>query len=385
MKKFGSVGSYVLVALLTALATVFAVKQTGYSGSQKLNQLLSLIDERFIEDVDTAELEDAAAEAMIKATGDQWSYYIPASEYPAHVERSENAYVGVGITIVVSEDPAGLEIVGISDGGGAQEAGLQLHDVLIEIDGQSCAEMSVSDAGDLVRGEEGTTMDFTVSRDGEQMKFTVTRKRMETPVATYEMLSSGYGLITIENFESRATTETVSAIETLMEQGAKGLIFDLRFNPGGYKKELVQILDYLLPEGILFRSEFYDGTVEVDRSDANCVDIPMAVLVNQDSYSAAEFFAAALQEYGVAQVVGQQTSGKGYFQSTFRLQDGSAAAISVGKYYTPNGVSLAGVGVTPDIPVEVDDKTYGAIYFGILEPEEDEQLQAAVAALEEGA
>lgn len=228
-------------------------------------------------------------------------------------------------------------------------------------------------------------MDFTVSRDGEQMKFTVTRKRMETPVATYEMLSSGYGLITIENFESRATTETVSAIETLMEQGAKGLIFDLRFNPGGYKKELVQILDYLLPEGILFRSEFYDGTVEVDHSDANCVDIPMAVLVNQDSYSAAEFFAAALQEYGVAQVVGQQTSGKGYFQSTFRLQDGSAAAISVGKYYTPNGVSLAGVGVTPDIPVEVDDKTYGAIYFGILEPEEDEQLQAAVAALEEGA
>lgn len=286
---------------------------------------------------------------------------------------------------MVSEDPAGLEIVGISDGGGAQEAGLQLHDVLIEIDGQSCAEMSVSDAGDLVRGEEGTTMDFTVSRDGEQMKFTVTRKRMETPVATYEMLSSGYGLITIENFESRATTETVSAIETLMEQGAKGLIFDLRFNPGGYKKELVQILDYLLPEGILFRSEFYDGTVEVDHSDANCVDIPMAVLVNQDSYSAAEFFAAALQEYGVAQVVGQQTSGKGYFQSTFRLQDGSAAAISVGKYYTPNGVSLAGVGVTPDIPVEVDDKTYGAIYFGILEPEEDEQLQAAVAALEEGA
>ena len=121
MKKFGSVGSYVLVALLAALATVFAVKQTGYSGSQKLNQLLSLIDERFIEDVDTAELEDAAAEAMIKATGDQWSYYIPASEYPAHVERSENAYVGVGITIVVSEDPAGLEIVGISDGGGRRK------------------------------------------------------------------------------------------------------------------------------------------------------------------------------------------------------------------------------------------------------------------------
>ncbi len=165
---------------------------------------------------------------------------------------------------------------------------------------------------------------------------------------------SGYGLVTIENFEARASEETLEAIDARMEQGAKGLIFDVRFNPGGYTTELVKILDYLLPEGPLFRRESYDGQTSVDYSDAQCVDLPMAVLANKSSYSAAEFFAAALQEYDAAVVVGEQTTGKGYYQNTFRLVDGSAVAISTGKYFTPKGESLAGVGVMPDVPVKLD-------------------------------
>ena len=141
------------------------------------------------------------------------------------------------------------------------------------------------------------------------------------------------------------------------------------------------LLDYLLPEGPLFRSEDYKGTVLVDESDGKCLEIPMAVLVNGGSYSAAEFFAAALSEYEWAVVVGTQTSGKGYFQVTYRLVDGSAVGLSIGKYTTPNGVSLQDVGTVPNVVTEVDEQTEYQIYAGILPPEEDPQIQAAVKAI----
>ena len=193
------------------------------------------------------------------------------------------------------------------------------------------------------------------------------------------MLEGKIGLVQIVNFDSRCAAETIAVIESLVDQGAEKLIFDVRNNPGGYKSELVKTLDYLLPEGLLFRSEYYDGTRLDDNSDEKCLDMPMAVLVNGDSYSAAEFFAAALRDYDWATVVGNQTCGKGYFQNTFELLDGSAIALSVGKYYTPGGVSLAEVGgLTPDRIVEVDEKTDAAIYAGTLDPMEDPQILAAI-------
>ena len=159
------------------------------------------------------------------------------------------------------------------------------------------------------------------------------------------------------------------------------LIIDVRNNPGGYAHELVDVLDYLLPEGPLFRTVDYAGKEEVENSDASCVPVPMAVLINGESYSAAEFLAAAMSEYGAAVTVGEQTCGKGYFQMTYQLPDGSAVGLSVGKYFTPNGVSLAGVGITPDVMVPVDEEIFAAIYADALEPEDDPQIQAAVEAL----
>ena len=155
----------------------------------------------------------------------------------------------------------------------------------------------------------------------------------------------------------------------------------MRNNPGGYKSELCKILDYLLPEGPLFRSEYYDGSTQVDSSDADCLEIPMAVLVNSESISAAEFFAAALAEYEAATVVGQQTIGKGYFQNAYELSDGSAVGLSIGKYTTPNGVSLTGVGITPDVVVEVDEALFRQIYYGQIAWNEDPQILAAVEVL----
>ena len=176
---------------------------------------------------------------------------------------------------------------------------------------------------------------------------------------------------------------TRAAVEDLMAQGAKSIIFDVRFNPGGLKSELIELLDYLLPEGEIFHTVNYAGQEEISQSDADCVDIPMAGRVNIDSYSAAEFFAAALQEYDAATVVGVQTYGKGRFQSALQLSDGSAVNLSIGEYYTPAGKSLAGVGITPDIIVELDEADLEALYYGKLEIADDEQLQAAIQAMAE--
>ena len=377
-EKILRIGSYVLVAALAAAVTLALV---GGEGPSKLDELEALIQERFIGEADMEAIEDAAADAMIAATGDRWSYYIPASEYAAYQEQMANSYVGVGITIQVTEDDSGFLVTEVTSGGPAEEAGMMVEDLLIMVEDVDVRGMSTSEVRELVRGEEGTSVKLTVMRKGEHKVLSVERRQVQTPVATYEMLENNVGLVTIENFDSRCAEETIAAIETLLSNGAEKLIFDVRNNPGGYASELVKVLDYLLPEGDLFRTVRYDGKENVDTSDADCLEIPMAVLVNDGSYSAAEFFAAALSEYEAAIVVGEPTVGKGYFQTTYQLSDGSAVSLSIGKYFTPKGVSLAEEGVTPDVVVTVDEETDLAIYYGTLTPEEDPQIQAALKAL----
>ena len=378
-KKLMILLSYVLVATLAAAtATALTVRNMEYT---KLEQLQDLIEERYIEEADATALEDAAAEAMIAATGDRWSYYISAEEYASYVERMENAYVGIGITIIVREDGSGMEVMEVNGDGPAMEAGIQVGDVIIGVEGQSVLGFTSTEVRNLVRGKEGTPVEITLLRGEEEITLSVMRRQVKTVVATGTMLEDGVGLVTIVNFDDRCAEESIAAIESLLEQGAEKIIFDVRNNGGGYAHELVALLDYLLPKGDLFRMEYYTGEQEVDTSDAACLDIPMAVLVNGDSYSAAEFFAVALQEYEAAVVVGTPTSGKGYFQTTIHLLDGSAVSLSVGRYFTPNGVSLEGVGITPDVEAPVDQETELAIYYGQLEPLEDPQIQAALEAL----
>ena len=381
MKNVQKFLSYVLVAVLASVITMSLCGGQPKAEYSKLDELGELIETYFIGEADRAEMEDAAAAAMVDSLGDRWSYYMTAQDYLAYQEQMKNAYVGIGITITLTEDDSGFEVTKVNEGGPAEEAGMLAGDVIVGIEGQSTAGMSTADARDLVRGQEGTQVALTVLRGAETLELTVTRKTVQTPVAEARMLGDGIGLVAIYNFDDRCAQETIAAIEDLLEQGAQALIFDVRNNPGGYKKELVKVLDYLLPEGPLFRSENYKGNVSVDESDADCLDIPMAVLVNGDSYSAAEFFAAALDEYDAAIVVGEQTCGKGYFQSSFELNDSSAVGLSIGKYTTPNGVSLAGVGITPEVYVEVDEETAFLIYAGTLDPAEDPQIQAAVEAL----
>ena len=380
-KNLMRVLSYVLVALVAASTTCLCFLYAQKQDSGKLQEVQSLLDHYFIGEADQKIIEDAAASAMVGALDDRWSYYMTAEQYLSYQDTMSNSYVGVGITVKARVDQQGIDIIDVTAGGPAAEAGLLAGDVLVAVDGSSTLGMELNAVSALIRGEEGTQVKLTVLRGGEQKDFTLTRKKFETPVATYEMLEGKIGLITIDNFDARCAKETIAAIETLRAQGATALIFDVRNNPGGYKHELVELLDYLLPEGPLFRTEDYRGREEVDHSDGDHLDMPMAVLVNLNSYSAAEFFAAALDEYDAAIVVGEKTFGKGYFQSTFQLSDGSAVNLSIGKYYTPKGNSLAGVGLMPEVEEIVDEATAAAIAAGTLDPMEDPQIIAAINAL----
>ena len=379
--------SYILAASIGAAVAVMLFLQPGNvrtdPGFSKLEALQALIEERFIGEADATAMGDGAAVGMIESLGDRWSYYISAAEYESYMEQMKNAYVGVGITVTLREDGTGADIIQVVKGGPAEAAGLLPGDVIVAVDGVYFDTSDMQDLTLRIKGVEGTTVDITILRDGAENVFTVERRTIEVTVAEGEMLEEGIGLVTIYNFDARCAKESIEAIESLLASGAKSIIFDVRNNPGGYKNEMVELLDYLLPAGILFRSEYYTGETAEDRSDAKHLDIPMMVLVNSESYSAAEFFAAALREYDAAWVVGEQTCGKGYFQQTYDLSDGSAVSLSVGKYYTPKGVSLADVGITPDVEVAVDDETFMDIYYGYLEPAEDPQIQAAAELLRE--
>ena len=379
--KILKVLSYILVAALASTVSYYCMAGELAKQNTKLNQLAQLIEERFIEDVNMKQAEDAAAAAMVDALGDKWSYYLTADEYVAHMEQMNNAYVGIGVTISGTEDGKGVEIMKVEPNGPAQDAGIQVGDLIVGVEGQAVEGMTTTELRNLVRGKEGTFVVLTMNRAGQIFDLSVERRTVETAVATGQMLEHNIGLVTIYNFDSRCADESIAAIEALIEQGAQGLIFDVRNNPGGYKDELVKLLDYLLPEGALFRSEDYKGNIQVDESDAKCLEMPMAVMVNGSSYSAAEFFAAAMAEYDWAIVGGTQTSGKGYFQVTYTLNDGSAVGLSIGKYTTPNGVSLQDVGIIPDVVIEVDEETEYKIYAGILSPEEDPQILAVMQAL----
>ena len=370
------VTSYVLVAAVAAGAAL-------YFGGGKLGRLRLLIDQVYVEEVDWQDAEDAAAAAMVDALPDDWSYYISADAYESYRNDKENSYVGVGITVTAREEKDGLNILQVEPESSAQTAGILPGDILVAVEDTSAAGMDINAVAALIKGEPGTRVKLTVRRDEQELVFTVERAQIQRQVAQSRMLDGNIGYIAIRNFNENSAAQSMEAVDDLIAQGAVAIVFDVRNNPGGYKAEMVKLLDHLLPEGDLFRSVDYKGNEQTDKSDESCIELPMAVLINGSSYSAAEFFAAALEEYDWAVTVGEATVGKGHFQLTYELSDGSAVALSAGKYYTPKGVSLADVGgLKPNVPVEVDEETAAKIYAGILMDEEDPQLQAAMAALQ---
>ena len=377
MKKKVLIGfSYIATAMITCCLTIFLIQRQ--IPSTKLITLENLILDLFPNEVDLTEIEDAAADAMVAALGDPWSYYIPASEYDRLMESVENSYVGIGITLTDARETGSFRVQAVIPEGPADQAGMRKDDVIIEVEGESVEGLSLTDISARIKGEEGTQVSITVQRQEETLTLSVTRNRINTVVAKGNLLNGTIGYVRIENFVARSAEETLAVIEDLIAQGATKLILDVRCNSGGYEDELVKILDHLLPEGILVSNSDKAGKTETFESDEEFLDMPMVVLVNEDSYSAAELFAAVLREYDAARIVGSRTVGKGYYQNLFRLEDGSAVDLSVGRYFTSEGENLEGIGLIPDVEVAMDDADYEALYYGILAQDQDVQLQAAV-------
>ena len=370
--------AFAVAILGSAIVTMQLTRREQTPVEAKTAEIGAYLDRFFIDDYEEEKLADAAASAMVEATGDRWSYYLTAEEKSSYDEQMRNAYVGIGVTITAQKELGGMRIEAVTADGPAEEAGLLTGDIITEVEGEKTLDLGMTGTRTKVRGEEGTFVTLTILRGEESFPVSVERRSIQTPVATYEMLDGQIGYIKIANFDTRCAEETNAAMDELIAQDAKALIFDVRNNGGGYKNELVKVLDKILPEGILFQSEDYQGSKQIDRSDADCIDLPMAVLVNQDSYSAAEFFAAAIQEYDWGTVVGTKTVGKGNFQTAFTLSDGSMLNLSIGKYYTPQGRSLTDTGITPDVEIALSDEDGAKLYYGQLEKADDAQLQAAI-------
>lgn len=354
MKKRFSLFSIVLTAALSVLVTLGAVALAAWlllgqagltiaSGAAKIHT-------RFVGEYDASAMADAALDAMVESLGDRWSYYLDEDSYQAQQLRRDNAYVGIGVTVTYEQD--GLHIQSVSEGGPAQQAGLLAGEIITAVDGADVTGDNADQGSSLIQGEEGTQVTLTVlSADGEPRQVTVQRARVKTSSVSFELLEDGVGYVAISNFYNGCAEQAEQAVEDLLEQGATSLLFDMRDDPGGYLDELTELLDYLLPEGAIFRSGDRTGPKKTVTSDADCVDVPMAVLVNENTYSAAELFAAQLQESVGAAVVGQPTFGKGYSQQTLTLFGGGALNLSTRTYYTGAGVSLIGTGVTLDLEV----------------------------------
>ena len=348
---------------------------------QALLQAYRLVTGKFVGEYDQRTMVESTLENMVTALGDRWSGYLDPQEAQQVKTARANTYVGIGVT-VGQEPEDGLEILRVTEGGPAQAAGLAPGEIIRGVDGQTITAENRADLVNAIQGEVGTTVTLEVEgADGARRTVEVTRQEIHGLTAAWTMLADQVGLVSIQNFYSGTADLVRQGVEELQAQGARALVFDLRNNPGGYVTELTEILDFLLPEGTIFISRTNDGEETVYTSDAACVDLPMAVLVNAESYSAAEFFAAELREAAGAVVAGEQTSGKGYSQMLFTLADGSAISLSTARYYTGSGISLIGTGVTPEPLVALSQEEAQRLLAGTLSPEEDPQLQSALETL----
>ena len=257
-------------------------------------------------------------------------------------------------------------MLSVTEGGPAQQAGVVAGDVITAVDGESIAGEGREQGSQRITGEEGTQVELTLlGEDGASRTVTCTRAALQTPSAAGELLEGEIGYLQLTNFYSGAADSFREEVAALLEQGARGLILDLRNNPGGYINELTSILDYLLPEGPVFQHNPRWGAATVYQSDADCVALPVVTLVNANTYSAAELLAAELKEFQDSPVVGERTSGKGYSQITFSLSNGGGLGLSTATYCTGQGNSLIGVGIVPDVELERSET-------------EDNQLQVAI-------
>ena len=358
--------------------TSSAETENVWSAAQtKLNMLTKYIDKYYLGDIDSELMEESLADGLITGLGDKYAEYYTVEEFADLIESTEGAYCGIGVA-VVQTTTGEIYIYTVYSGSPAEEAGLMSGDIIVEADGVREFE-DLDDLVSIVKGEEGTTVDLVILRDEEEIPVTVERRTIELDTVSYEMLDNNIGYIYIEQFDKVTAEQFNQALDDLESQGMESLILDLRDNPGGDYDTVVAMADRVLPEGPIMTVKDNQGNIKTENSDAeNYLDLPMAVLINENSASAAEVFVGAIQDYNMATIVGKTSYGKGVVQSVYKFPDGSGVKFTTEQYYTPSGDSIHGVGIVPDIEVDLPEDIYDD---GIFDFEEDTQLQAAIEAL----
>ena len=366
-----------IAAAAVAACVCFAV--LGWSTpavERKLREIDSIAASQYVGALDEEAVADYAAVGYVAGLGDQWSSYIPADQYEQYRMNSEGQGCGIGVSVISTQDSIRVNLV--YDDSPAAQAGIEKGDYIVGAAGLTVEADGADAVIDAIRGDEGTEVTVSVRKDGTDavQELTMQRAVVTQKMEWGQMLDGNVGYIRIENFHVGSAEQFNQTLDGLIADGAQSLVIDVRHNGGGRVKEMSEALDPLLPEGTIMTLRTKDGDETVYSSDADMIDLPIAVLIDDQSISAAEFFAAALQEYDRATLVGTHTTGKGRAQQTFELSDGSAVNLSVEEYFTPNGNSLADVGIAPDVEVELSEEQQAGFYF--LAPEDDPQLQKAV-------
>jgi carboxyl-terminal processing protease len=345
---------------------------------QKINKLEALIDQNYMEEVDKDALAEGIYKGLLASLGDPYSCYYTEDEYNALMESSSGIYCGIGATVSQNATTGIITIVKPFVTGPAYEAGLLPGDVLYKVAGEEVTGDDLSEVVSKIKGEEGTSAEITIVREGESepTEYSIKRRMIEVPTIEYEMLDNKIGYIYVSEFDEVTAEQFRDAVNDLDSQGQKGLIVDIRNNPGGLLDTVVDMLDRMLPKGLIVYTEDKYGNREEKNSDnKEQFDKPLAVLINGNSASASEIFAGAIQDYKLGTIVGTTSFGKGIVQSIIPLYDGTAIKVTVSKYYTPNGKNIHGIGIEPDVTIELDDALKQKV---VIEKAEDNQLQKAI-------
>ena len=382
-KGFGA--AFVLLAVIyfggQFLAQMNIALPFGMSNTAKIRQIEEMLDTYYVEDYDKELAEELMYTGLVAGVGDPYTYYLSADSLAEQVEKNSGHFVGIGVEIYAGDDGY-IVVSSVTPGGPAEAAGILAEDKITEVDGESITGETAADVSALVKGEEGTDVTLTIFREstGEVLEKTVTRQDIQVQTVSWRMMDDNIGYISITNFRENTYSQFKEALDTLEAEGMEKLVLDLRNNTGGLVKSAHEIGEELLPEGIMVYTMDKEGNREDTLCDDVYNDVPMVVLVNGNSASAAEILAGAIQDTGRGELIGTTTFGKGLVQRLFTLPDGSGLNVTIQKYYTPNGTSIHGVGITPDYEVELPEEYAQQTN---IPAEADTQLQKAVEVLSE--
>ena len=325
----------------------------------KLKLLEDTIGKYYLESVDEQTLEKGVYDGLVKALGDPYSVYYSAEELKELQDKTEGIYYGIGAYIGIDADTSLPRLTGIIEGTPAQESGLRAGDLLYKVDGEEVQGLELTQVVSKVKGEEGTTVHLTIIREGESdyLEIDVVRRKVESPTVNQKMLDNNIGYIQITEFDTVTLDQFTEALAVCRGSGMKGLILDLRGNPGGNLNTVCDIAREILPKGLIVYTEDKNGKrTEYTCDGTNQIKEPLVVLV--DSGSASEILAGAIKDYGIGTLVGTTTFGKGIVQRIISLSDGSAVKLTVSNYYTPNGNNIHKIGIAPDIEEKFDGEAY---------------------------